>query len=126
MEVNSVTPFSPRALDRALNGVLVGLIRLLDKPFNPNASAELFQPDLEILQKAISIIKERAKLINKDVLSDLERLIEDRIETWTSRIEEAAKFGNTLQFKKSKGDNVELLVDLNHPERDNYLFCLNS
>ncbi|MBK7056221.1 MAG: helicase [Leptospiraceae bacterium] len=126
VEVNSVTPFSPRALDRALNGVLVGLIRLLDKPFNPNASAELFQPDLEILQKAISIIKERAKLINKDVLSDLERLIEDRIETWTSRIEEAAKFGNTLQFKKSKGDNVELLVDLNHPERDNYLFCLNS
>lgn len=39
VEALSVTPFSPRALDRGLSGVYVSLVRLLSEEFNKNEGA---------------------------------------------------------------------------------------
>ena len=39
VEALSVTPFSARALDRGLSGVMVGLMRLMDDHLNANLKA---------------------------------------------------------------------------------------
>ena len=77
VEPLSVTPFSPRALDRGLTGVLVALIRLAGEPFNANAGARRLDPNHPLVVDAVATISRRAGLATARV--EVEQETRDRI-----------------------------------------------
>jgi superfamily II DNA or RNA helicase len=72
VEPLSVTPFSARALDRGLTGVLVALIRLNGERFNPNDSARLITAADATVTDAIATISRRAALATASVEDEQE------------------------------------------------------
>jgi hypothetical protein len=61
VEATSVTPFSPRAMDRGLTGTLLSVMRLENPAFNPNPGAgALDKPDRPEAIEARELIVGRA------------------------------------------------------------------
>ena len=61
VEAQSVTPFSPRAMDRGLTGALLSLMRLENDAFSSNVGAsELDKSDKPEISEAIDVLVQRA------------------------------------------------------------------
>ena len=63
VEANSVTPFSSRALDRGLAGVLVAACRLADDQLAPMRGAGRMSPSLVSITGAVDLLVDRAREI---------------------------------------------------------------
>lgn len=112
VEALSVTPFSPRALDRGLSALLVAYVRLLGGDFNPNASAGQLTRDHPFVLRAVEEISRRAGLVtgNAAVESDVRRMLQDRLDTWLARAV-AVTGGAQLGYETKKdGKTVGLLI----------------
>lgn len=125
VEALSVTPFSPRALDRGLTGVLVGYLRLLDTRFNPNkAAGDLDRPD-DLLDAAVEAISWRAGQVTASsaTAGEVQAAIKKRIDEWLHLV---GRGTGQLGYKGEK-DSLTLGL-LKHPEEEDWdLFtCLNS
>ena len=107
VEPLSVTPFSERALDKGLTGVLVSAVRHGDYEWNPNPSARhLKRPDGR-LAAHIQEIAERAGSVTGDVAAS-ERLVEmanQRLDAW----ERETGLRPDLSYAKRTRDDVPLL-----------------
>jgi len=81
VEAGSVTPFSDRARDRGLHGVLVSIIRHLDPEMRREEAAGRFDPDAVTTHEAIEIIRERVRKVDAteadETLKQLEGIIRD-------------------------------------------------
>ena len=131
VEALSVTPFSPRALDRGLAAVLVSQIRLAGERYNANETAALLDgadPDVRAILENIS---RRAAQVNEsaqdgdDVEQRLKVLLDDWLHLATRMRESAAQLG----YETRKDGNTKGL--LRKPgasdTTDGYPFtCLNS
>ena len=111
VEAQSVTPFSPRAMDRGLTGALLSVVRLENDAFNPNVGAEALEKtdDADVGRAADTLIS-RAWGISqeawvKELASDE---IKERIDKWA---DEATKGGRTLAYER-KGPDKDMLVAL--------------
>ncbi len=83
VEATSVTPFSPRALDRALAAALVGLCRQSIGKLTPSAGAMAAQTHLTELQELVKIFGQRARahdieIANTEKGSELESHVINR------------------------------------------------
>ena len=111
VEAQSVTPFSPRAMDRGLTGALLSLMRLENDVFNPNPGAgALDKTDSDEVVRASDILVDRAWGITdlssvKDLASSE---LKERVDEWAH---EASKGGRTLAYEK-KGPNRDTMVAL--------------
>lgn len=110
VEAQSVTPFAPRALDRALTGTMVSLMRLGNDLLNPNLGAQLMDKTSgpEATQ-AIDAISERAWKAKDKAARDLVLgMARDRTDRWAK---EAAIGGRRLGYEpeRGQGDVVGLL-----------------
>lgn len=111
VEAQSVTPFSPRAMDRGLTGALLSVVRLENDVFNPNVGAGVLdKPDKAEVAHASSIIVDRAWSISqeaaiKTLASDE---LKERLDEWA---DEAGKGGRTLAYEK-KGPKKDTMVAL--------------
>jgi hypothetical protein len=111
VEAQSVTPFSPRAMDRGLTGTLLSLMRLENPVFNPNPGAgALDKPDRPEAVEARELIVGRAwEISHEAALRDLASSeLKERLDEWTH---EAGKGGRTLAYEK-KGPNRATTVAL--------------
>ena len=84
VEPLSVTPFSERALDKGLTGVLVSAVRHADHDLNPNPSArDLQRPDQRIAAH-VDAIAERAGSVTSDqnTAALAASMAEDRLDAW--------------------------------------------
>jgi hypothetical protein len=111
VEAQSVTPFSPRAMDRGLTGTLLSLMRLENPAFNPNPGAgALDKPDSPEAVEARNLIVGRAwEISHEAALRDLASSeLKERFDEWTH---EAGKGGRTLAYEK-KGPNRATMVAL--------------
>ncbi len=111
VEAQSVTPFSPRAMDRGLTGTLLSIMRLENPVFNPNAgAAALDKPDRKEAADARDLLIARAWHISSETLSrDLaSNELKERLDEWAH---EANKGGRTLAYEK-KGVNRATTVAL--------------
>jgi hypothetical protein len=111
VEAQSVTPFSPRAMDRGLTGTLLSVMRLENPVFNPNPGAgALDKPDRPEAVEARELIVGRAwEISHEAALRDLASSeIKERLDEWTH---EAGKGGRTLAYEK-KGPNRAMTVAL--------------
>ncbi len=125
VEALSVTPFSPRALDRGLSGVLVGLMRLWEERLNSNRGAGDLQDADPLMQDIFERIQRRAENATGD--TTIRKLVVDmlqqRRDSWLSRIR------NATDYRLGYQDEARAVVGLlDKAGRGNWdLFtCLNS
>ncbi len=124
VEALSVTPFSPRALDRGLTGAMVSMVRLEDDQLNADKSAKDFRRDNPLFQQSASAIKSRAEEIteNNDAVNLVEEMLSTRADYWQTQTN---KVSAELTYKSSKGISVPLLSKPQNKIRGPFT-CLNS
>jgi hypothetical protein len=123
-EATSVTPFSPRALDRGLAGTLVSLVRQGHLPMTPPRGATEILRELPRLDFAITRLSERALETHQDSSSDdaaqLRLTVVDRskdlLDEWSGIAKELQDTGGTLQYQIEQGSAQRLLYEFLNPE----------
>ncbi|MBK8056439.1 MAG: helicase [Gemmatimonadetes bacterium] len=100
VEALSVTPFSPRAMDRGLTGTMLAVMRNRFEPFAPNAGAgALTSPSLPAMSSTVDSVTERTWEVTEDSakknLASAE--MKRRGDEWAK---EAAVPGRTLVYQK--------------------------
>jgi len=111
VEAQSVTPFSPRAMDRGLTGVLLSLMRLENDAFSPNVGAgELDKSDKPAITEAIDVLVRRAWNVSETttIKSLAERELKERADEWAK---EVSVPGRTLAYEK-RGAQAATMVGL--------------
>lgn len=100
VEAQSVTPFSPRAMDRGLTGTLLSVMRVDNATFNPNPGAgALDRPDRAEAAEARDLVVERAWAVSgEDGTRQLAAAeLKSRLDEWSA---EANVPGRTLAYEK--------------------------
>jgi hypothetical protein len=105
VEATSVTPFSPRALDRGLAAVVVALSRLGISGFTGNKGAALAQPRRTDLDVVANVIAERAashKVQSAADQAEAEKIARERVarvlDNWAFIAKEVADAGGGADF----------------------------
>ena len=107
VEPLSVTPFSPRALDKGLTGVLVSAVRHGDYDWNPNPSARsLNRPD-QRLAAHVQAIAERAGSVTGDLSAGtlVTEMANKRLDAW----DRERALCQHLSYAKRGANDVPLL-----------------
>ncbi|MES1937486.1 DISARM system helicase DrmA [Salinisphaera hydrothermalis] len=105
VEAQSVTPFSPRAMDRGLTGSLLSLMRLENDAFSPNEGAgKLDKSDQSEIIDAIDVLVRRAWNVSElsSTKNLAERELKERADEWAN---EVSVPGRTLAYEK-RGPNA--------------------
>ncbi|MGP2427152.1 DISARM system helicase DrmA [Yersinia bercovieri] len=111
VEAQSVTPFSPRAMDRGLTGTLLSLVRLENDAFSPNEGAGQLSASNQIeISNAIKILATRAGNVAED--NSRKKLVEnelkERADEWTKK---SSMGGRILGYEK-RGPEKDKTVNL--------------
>jgi hypothetical protein len=130
VEALSVTPFSPRALDRGLTGVLISYIRLLGKAFNANEKAGELERQHLFVDTALEAIAHRAGLVtgSQQDGDQVRQLLEERLDEWLAKAGVQGS-GAILGYQVSRGSNRGRTVNLLKKPADedwDTFTCLNS
>ncbi len=114
VEALSVTPFSPRALDRGLTGVLASLIRLSGDEFNDNAGAGRISRQHPFVKRSREAIRRRAGLVQGDVTDEtlVDAMVQQRLDEWLSRAASVTG-GAVLGYEPRKDGRTRLAAPAN-------------
>ena len=124
VEATSVTPFSPRALDRGLAGTLVGLARQSHSPMTaPRGAGEILNERAR-LDFVAEVLANRAQAHRRDMspeeaARERERVrlkAQDILEEWSKIAMEYAQQGVALQYQTETGGAQRLLYDFLDPQ----------
>ncbi len=109
VEALSVTPFSARALDRGLAGVLVALMRLKDQHLNANIKAGALQDTDPVMPDVINRVIARGELALGDpaVGALVRQMLMQRRDYWLSRVRNQTD--HRLGYRDEAGGVVGLL-----------------
>ena len=125
VEALSVTPYSARALDRGLSGVLVALLRLWDDHLNTNrAAGEILDSD-PLWEQVFELLVRRGENATHDatVATLIRSMLKERRDEWLQRVHR--QLDHRLAYQHESGATVGLLEQPR--ERDWEMFtCLNS
>jgi hypothetical protein len=123
VEATSVTPFSPRALDRGLAGTLVALARLGYRPMTPAAGAAEILTERPHLDFVVSTLAERAAQHSSLPKADADALrqkvrerAEDLLDEWSKLADDYSNRGTRLQYQREIGGAKPLLYEFLDPE----------
>jgi hypothetical protein len=110
VEALSVTPFSARALDRGLSGVLVALMRLWDARLNGNLKAGELKDDDPRMPKVFDQLEQRSANATHDpiVAQRMADQLVKRREEWLHRVHNQKD--HRLAYKSEGGATVGLLA----------------
>jgi hypothetical protein len=114
VESSSVTPYSPRAIDRALHAVLVGLARLLLPSYGGNEGAAAIRDHRDQLERVVAIVRARARAVEPEQADAVDGEAERIVEQWATAAddEEAIVYANRYR------PGAALLVDASDHESD--------
>lgn len=124
VEATSVTPFSPRALDRALAGTLVGLARLGQLEMTPPLGAEEILNLRTTLNWVSHALADRAEAHNTDFPSEEKTALrlrvhdraQDLLDEWSRIAKDMKEVSGSLQYQVEAGGASRLLHDFLDPE----------
>lgn len=125
VEALSVTPFSARALDRGLSGVMAALMRLSADHLNGNLKAGEVADTDTLWAKVSDILSDRGGNATHDpaVATRIKEMLDRRRDEWLRRVHNQKD--HKLGYKPEGGASVGLLEAAN--EKDWEMFtCLNS
>jgi hypothetical protein len=127
VEALSVTPFSPRALDRGLTGVLVAYLRLLGEDFNANDKAGQLKGQHPAVQSVLADISHRAGMVtNSNTTANLvQGMLQKRLDEWLARVQSVTGGAILGYTGRTDGRTLGLLKQPIEEERDLFT-CLNS
>ena len=111
VEAQSVTPFSPRAMDRGLTGAMLSLMRLGDEDLNPNDGASsLKNTTAPVVSDVTKSISDRVLMVEESAEAQhlAERSIKHRVDDWVKENDVA---GRTVAYEK-RGKNIDSKVPL--------------
>ncbi len=118
VEVTSVTPFAPRAIDRGLAAITVGLARHGHAALTAPAHALAITAERPRLDFVGDTISRRAEAIGGLPASDLEALrqklrqrVRDLLDEWSRIAEAKRKVAATLQYQAHETTGPHLLYD---------------
>jgi len=125
VEALSVTPFSPRALDRGLSGVLVSLMRLPEERLNRNRTAGELpdnDPTMPVVFERIAARAEQA-MEDNNTGTLVRQMLNERRDQWLARVHNQTD--HRLGYRDEPQGVVALLKQ---PEAGqwNLFTCLNS
>jgi hypothetical protein len=126
VEALSVTPFAPRALDRALSAVFIALVRLYDDHLNKDDQASAVRREDEIIQQIIEWIVRRAGAVSgRQEVADLVRtMLNERLDEW---LRQARLPASQLTYASKRDAQIKLLSAPQEREGAWQMFtCLNS
>ena len=124
VEATSVTPFSPRALDRGLAGTLIALARHGNPLMtHPRGASEILN-ELPGLNFAVDLLSQRAFDTHNDTSSEDAKLLQlkvrdrckDLLDTWYTIAKELHDAGGALQYQTETGGAQRLLYEFLNPE----------
>lgn len=126
VESTSVTPFSPRARDRALHAVLVALARLLITKYRTNKAASDVSELSRDLTPMENAILQRVATITAD--QQIVQQVRDDLNLLLGRWGQAALEESSLLFSKWKHPRESLLVEAyeQHPDAEARFKTLRS
>jgi hypothetical protein len=125
VEATSVTPFSPRALDKGLAATLVGLIRHGHRPMTPALGAMQVLNERTNLEAFVMALAERAQQHSKEMLAgEPDRLrvqvrgrCQDLLDSWAKQAQDFQLHGVGLQYNPQEAGGAKpLLYDFLSPE----------
>jgi hypothetical protein len=125
VEALSVTPFSARALDRGLSGVLVAMMRLRDDRLNANIKAGDLKDTDAVMPEVFNRIVARAEqaLGDPTVGVLVRKMLMDRRDRWLARVRNQTD--HRLGYRDDTNAIVGLLEQPGPAEWDLFT-CLNS
>jgi hypothetical protein len=122
VEATSVTPFSPRALDRGLAGTLVALARLGEAALTPPRGATAILTERARLDWVAQALARRAADV-AETADEAERLRErvlarsrDLLDEWDKIAKDYQDAGVLLQYQREEGGAQRLLYEFLNPE----------
>ena len=123
VEATSVTPFSPRALDRGLAGTLVALARQGHAPMTPPLGAHAILTQRADLESVVHILAERART-HADLPPEEAEMLRQRVQEraldllteWERTATELQNVGGRLQYQRETGMAQRLLYEFLNPE----------
>jgi hypothetical protein len=123
VEVTSVTPFSPRALDRALAGTLVALARLGHDTLMPPTGAQMIlghRPELDFVVDTLGDRAQSHSVLAPDEAERLRQRVRERsldlLDEWSKIAMELSNVGGQLQYQVETGGAQRLLYEFLHPD----------
>ena len=126
VEATSVTPFSPRALDRGLAGTLVSLVRQGDLAMTPPRGAGAILSERTKLEYAIEALANRAfshSTLPSDEAERLKQRVRERtkdlLDQWSKIAFDLGQTGTPLQYQAEVGGAQRLLYEFLNPEVKN-------
>ena len=126
VEATTLTPFAPRAVDRGLTALLVGLIRHRQPDWNANDSVKQIDVDDDIINDIVAVIARRAESVTGSIemAQDLKRELEERLKALSAR--QARQSTGVLGYKeRNDGQTTGLLHPPNTGNWDLWT-CPNS
>lgn len=119
VEATSVTPFSPRALDRGLAGTAIGLARLGHPAMTPPLGAMKMRLEKDNLNFVIETLSKRAQTHDPDLsrteADELYLNVKDRVldlfSNWSDIANDYYNEGTQLQYQNETGNAQRLLYD---------------
>jgi len=123
VEATSVTPFSPRALDRGLAGTLVALARQGHSALTPPLGAQGILTKRAALDFVLTALAERAAnhaAMAAGEAAALRQRVRDRssdlLDEWTRIAMDLTNIGGKLQYQKEAGGAQRLLYEFLNPD----------
>ncbi|MGE3141160.1 MAG: DISARM system helicase DrmA [Thermoleophilia bacterium] len=128
VEPLSVTPFSPRALDRGLSALLVALLRLSGLELAPNAAAALLERDSEQTRAVVAAIVERAGAVvpTGPTADEVSRHLAQRLDRWRAEADRLAREGSRLGYRDGGDSRIVGLLSAPGPGPWTRFTALNS
>jgi hypothetical protein len=125
VEALSVTPFSARALDRGLSGVMVGLMRLGDDHLNANLKAGEIADTDPVWAAVFEVLRRRGGDATHDpaVTARIKDMLERRRDEWLRRVH--GQLDHKLGYKPEGAATVGLLEQASDNDWEMFT-CLNS
>ncbi|MEU6794982.1 helicase-related protein [Nonomuraea wenchangensis] len=109
VESTSVTPFSPRARDRALHAVLVGMARLIHPELRLNGAAGSIRKHESRIEELKDLILFRAGAVDEEEAAGVEKDLNEIIAHWTDLADDNPDlvYEARPRFKRSETRNAD-------------------
>lgn len=119
VEATSVTPFAPRALDRALAATLVAAARHIDPDLTPNPAAEQIAAHASVYRRVRDAIEAKMKVADLDTEAASRCLarLDELNAAWVEIAERQTRSGD--EFGYAKAEAVRRLLQVPFEQRPN-------
>jgi hypothetical protein len=108
----SVTPFSEGALQRGLSGILVALIRLMGKDFNPNVGCEEVQYNHDFVKWVLEKVPAKAAEVlgNAEAQPRIEQEIKRKLDRWFHFAQQSKQAHTNLGYQQASDGRTKGLL----------------